>query len=207
MASISRWRLGRFEAVSKAGVVAAKTPLAAQFGAKVLEDGGNAVDAAVVTAAVAAVVEPWMNGFGGGGFLVRYDSKSGESSVVSYPMVAPRVSHPGHVSTLRRQTGCRALRLAGRDWRCQHHRSQSCVRSGYSGRAGIGAAEVRNVFLSAGTQSSYRPGATRIPGFLAHLDGDRARPGQSAQVRSHRSAPVPERHRALVGFAGQSDPA
>src|SRR5215218_4012245 len=90
MASVSRWRLGRFEAVSEAGVVAAKTPLAAQFGAKVLENGGNAVDAAVVTAAVAAVVEPWMNGFGGGGFLVRHDSKSGESSVVSYPMVAPQ---------------------------------------------------------------------------------------------------------------------
>lgn len=94
MASVSRWRLGRFEAISDAGVVAAKTPLAAQFGAKVLENGGNAVDAAVVTAAVAAVVEPWMNGFGGGGFLVRHDSKSGESSVVSYPMVAPRSATP-----------------------------------------------------------------------------------------------------------------
>ncbi len=94
MTSISRWRLGRFEAISDAGVVAAKTPLAAEFGAKVLQNGGNAVDAAVVTAAVAAVVEPWMNGFGGGGFLVRHDSKSGESSVVSYPMVAPQSATP-----------------------------------------------------------------------------------------------------------------
>ncbi|MEZ4665979.1 MAG: gamma-glutamyltransferase [Thermomicrobiales bacterium] len=94
MASVSRWRLGRFEAISEAGMVAAKTPLAAQFGAKVLENGGNAVDAAVVTAAVAGVVEPWMNGFGGGGFLVRHDSKSGESSVVSYPMVAPLSATP-----------------------------------------------------------------------------------------------------------------
>lgn len=94
MASVSRWRLGRFEAISEAGMVAAKTPLAAQFGARVLENGGNAVDAAVVTAAVAAVVEPWMNGFGGGGFLVRHDSKRGESSVVSFPMVAPRSAAP-----------------------------------------------------------------------------------------------------------------
>ncbi|MCA9859636.1 MAG: gamma-glutamyltransferase [Thermomicrobiales bacterium] len=94
MASVSRWRLGRFEAISDKGVVAAKTPLAAEFGAKVLEEGGNAVDAAVVTAAVAAVVEPWMNGFGGGGFLVRHDSKSGESSVVSFPMVAPKSATP-----------------------------------------------------------------------------------------------------------------
>ena len=85
MASTSRWRLGRYEAVSEAGVVAAKTPLAAEFGPRVLQNGGNAVDAAVVTAAVAGVVEPWMNGLGGGGFLVRHDSKRGESSVISYP--------------------------------------------------------------------------------------------------------------------------
>lgn len=94
MAATSQWRLGRYEVVSEDGVVAAKTPLAAHFGAKVLEDGGNAVDAAVVTAAVAAVVEPWMNGFGGGGFLVRHDSKTGESSVVAYPMVAPSSATP-----------------------------------------------------------------------------------------------------------------
>ncbi len=94
MASTSRWRLGRYEAVSEAGVVAAKTPLAAEFGSRVLQNGGNAVDAAVVTAAVAGVVEPWMNGLGGGGFLVRHDSKRGESSVVSYPMVAPQSATP-----------------------------------------------------------------------------------------------------------------
>ncbi len=94
MASVSRWRLGRFEVISEAGVVAAKTPLAAEFGAKVLQNGGNAVDAAVVTAAVSTVVEPWMNGFGGGGFLVRHDSSSGESSVVSFPMVAPLSATP-----------------------------------------------------------------------------------------------------------------
>lgn len=90
MTSTSRWRLGRYEAVSEAGMVAAKTPLAAEFGSRVLRNGGNAIDAAVVTAAVAGVVEPWMNGFGGGGFLVRHDSKRGESSVISYPMVAPQ---------------------------------------------------------------------------------------------------------------------
>lgn len=94
MASTSQWRLGRFEAVSDSGMVAAKTPLAAEFGLRVLEHGGNAVDAAVVTAAVSGVVEPWMNGFGGGGFLVRHDSKRGESSVVTFPMVAPRSATP-----------------------------------------------------------------------------------------------------------------
>ena len=94
MASTSQWRLGRFEATSDNGMVAAKTPLAAEFGLRVLENGGNAVDAAVVTAAVSGVVEPWMTGFGGGGFLVRHDSKRGESSVVSFPMVAPQSATP-----------------------------------------------------------------------------------------------------------------
>lgn len=94
MASTSHWRLGRFEAISDAGMVAAKTPLAAEFGLRVLENGGNAVDAAVVTAAVSGVVEPWMNGIGGGGFLVRHDSKRAESSVVFFPMVSPRSATP-----------------------------------------------------------------------------------------------------------------
>ncbi len=35
MASSSQWRLGRFEVISDAGVVAAKTPLAAEFGVRV----------------------------------------------------------------------------------------------------------------------------------------------------------------------------
>jgi len=51
------------------GVVTAANPLAAEAGAKVLQDGGNAIDAAAVVQFVLNVVEPTSSGIGGGGFM------------------------------------------------------------------------------------------------------------------------------------------
>ena len=75
-------------------MVAAKTPLAAEAGAAVLGRGGNAVDAAVTTSFVAAVVEPWMNGIGGGGFMVVHQPGKARASVVSYPMISAATATP-----------------------------------------------------------------------------------------------------------------
>ncbi len=94
MTSRSRLTLDRQVAISSGGMVAAKTIEAAEAGAAVLADGGNAVDAAVATAFAAAVAEPWMNGLGGGGYLVRYDPKTGDGNVVSFPMVSPAAATP-----------------------------------------------------------------------------------------------------------------
>ncbi|MGA8103372.1 MAG: gamma-glutamyltransferase, partial [Candidatus Acidiferrales bacterium] len=58
--------------ISRRGVVAAESPLAAQAGANVLAYGGNAVDAAIATNAVMGVVEPMMNGIGGDLFAIVY---------------------------------------------------------------------------------------------------------------------------------------
>jgi len=62
--------------ISRNGIVAAESPLAAQAGAKILERGGNAVDAAIATNAMMGVVEPMMNGIGGDLFAIVYDVKA-----------------------------------------------------------------------------------------------------------------------------------
>ena len=62
--------------ISRSGIVAAESPLAAQAGARILEKGGNAVDAAIATNAAMGVVAPMMNGIGGDLFAIVYDAKA-----------------------------------------------------------------------------------------------------------------------------------
>ncbi len=62
--------------VSRNGIVAAESPLAAEAGVRILESGGNAVDAAITTNAMMGVVSPMMNGVGGDLFAIVYDAKA-----------------------------------------------------------------------------------------------------------------------------------
>jgi gamma-glutamyltranspeptidase/glutathione hydrolase len=71
------------------GMVASSQYLATQAGVSMLQQGGNAVDAAVATAAALNVVEPMMTGLGGDLFALVYLQKSRELKALNASGRAP----------------------------------------------------------------------------------------------------------------------
>jgi gamma-glutamyltranspeptidase / glutathione hydrolase len=76
------------------GVVAVSNPLAAEVGARVLADGGTAVDAAVAIQFALNVVEPQSSGIGGGGFIMVHFAKTGETFYIDSREKAPATATP-----------------------------------------------------------------------------------------------------------------
>jgi gamma-glutamyltranspeptidase/glutathione hydrolase len=71
------------------GMVTSAHPLASQAGLVMLQQGGNAIDAAVATTFAISVVEPFSAGIGGGGFLLMYQAKSNETKALDFRERAP----------------------------------------------------------------------------------------------------------------------
>ena len=71
------------------GVVTAANPYGAEAGAKILEQGGNAIDAAVAIAYALNVVEPQSAGIGGGGFMMIHLAGTGETITIDSREKAP----------------------------------------------------------------------------------------------------------------------
>ena len=64
--------------VSRHGIVATSQTMASAAGAKVLERGGSAADAAIAANAMISVVEPMMGGVGGDLMVLYWEAKSGK---------------------------------------------------------------------------------------------------------------------------------
>ena len=63
---------------STSGIVASESVLASEVGARILESGGNAIDAAVATNAMMGLIAPMNDGIGGDLFAIVYQAKSGK---------------------------------------------------------------------------------------------------------------------------------
>src|SRR5262245_44866166 len=72
------------------GMVATSQPLASAAGLRILQQGGNAVDAAIAAAAVLCVVEPMMVSPGGDLFAMVWNAKTKELKALNASGRSPK---------------------------------------------------------------------------------------------------------------------
>ena len=90
----------RSEVMAAHGMVVTSQPLAAQAGLEILRRGGNAVDAAVATAAVLSVTEPMMVGVAGDLFVMVYIARDHKAYVLNASGTAPTGATLAHLNEL-----------------------------------------------------------------------------------------------------------
>lgn len=100
-------------AMGRQGMVASAHYLASMAGARVLMEGGNAVDAVVATAATLNVVEPYMSGLGGDGIMAITLPGADEPVILDYSGGAPLAASVDTVTLEQSQAGPRAMLVPG----------------------------------------------------------------------------------------------
>jgi gamma-glutamyltranspeptidase/glutathione hydrolase len=94
------------------GAVASAHPLASAAGLEMLKAGGHAVDAVVAMAAAVGVVEPYMSGVGGVGFLLLHEAQ-GTTRVLNFSGNTPARGTPDQFTYESRERGIRAPLIPG----------------------------------------------------------------------------------------------
>ena len=79
--------------VSRGGMLVSQEKLASEVGARILEQGGNAIDAAVATGFALAVSFPQAGNIGGGGFMLVYLASEKRTIAIDYREMAPAAAH------------------------------------------------------------------------------------------------------------------
>ena len=80
--------------IARNGMIATSQPLASAAGLQVMQEGGNAIDAAITAAAVLAVVEPTMNGIGGDLFAIVHDGETRQLRALNASGRSPYAASP-----------------------------------------------------------------------------------------------------------------
>ncbi|MBN1273313.1 MAG: gamma-glutamyltransferase [Candidatus Aminicenantes bacterium] len=109
---------GKQAAVGTKGIISSAHPLATQAGLKVLEEGGNAFDAAVTVAAVLNVVEPMNSGMGGYGTILIYAAEEKRTRFLDSSGKIPAavnsdVFRPSYPHYIKNRTGAKAVSTPG----------------------------------------------------------------------------------------------
>jgi len=84
------WSIIKPSVSSKAGIVTSHHYEASQIGIEILKSGGNAVDAAVSMGLALGVIEPWMSGIGGCGYMLYFDSKTQHTYAIEFGVKSPK---------------------------------------------------------------------------------------------------------------------
>jgi gamma-glutamyltranspeptidase/glutathione hydrolase len=90
---------GRSVVSSQLGIVATSQVQASQAGARVLERGGSAIDAAIAASTMLNVMEPMMNGMGSDLFAIYWDARTGRLYGINASGWAPKALTPEYLKT------------------------------------------------------------------------------------------------------------
>lgn len=105
----------KFRATSTSAAVASDVGACSNLGVKIMEMGGNAVDAAVSVALCVGALNPASSGMGGGCFILTYNSTSQTSEFIDSREIAPTGSHSAMFAAnpMAAQTGGLAVAVLG----------------------------------------------------------------------------------------------